>query len=113
MIRKTRLIIPLCVLVAGTATAQVCEYKPGETKYLDYIYCRYDEDSIEVIQLPEGSNWGKCIYQLQPFRPPKLLAVTKDKNGKELVSINDRAVIGNPCYLTKQHCDAALKASQQ
>ena len=113
MIRKTLLLIPAFVLVASTSVAQVCEYKPGETKYLDYVYCRYDQDSIEVIKLPEDFNWETCIYYLQPFRPPKLLAVTKEKDGKEMVSINDRSRIGNPCYLTKQHCDAALKASTQ
>jgi hypothetical protein len=42
-----------------------------------------------------------------------LLAVTREKNGKEQASINDRAQIGNPCYLTKQACDKAFKATQQ
>ena len=44
--------------------------------------------------------------------PPKLLAVTKVRDGKEEHSINSRGNIGNPCYLTKQTCDAALKAQQ-
>jgi hypothetical protein len=38
------------------------------------------------------------------------LAVTKDRDGKESHSINDRGSIGNPCYLTKQQCDKALNA---
>ena len=112
MNRKTLLFIPVCLLVASTGVAQACEYKPGETKFLDYALCRYAEDSIEVIQLPEGSNWQSCIYQVQPFRPPKLLAVTKEENGKEVASVNNRSQIGNPCYLTKQYCDQAYKASQ-
>jgi hypothetical protein len=48
---------------------------------------------------------------LQAFRPPKLLAVTKQENSSELASINDRSQIGNPCYLTKRVCDAALDAA--
>jgi hypothetical protein len=113
MNRKTLLLIPVCLLLASTSAAQTCEYKPGETKFLDYALCRYAEDSIEVIQLPEGSNWETCIYHVQPFRPAKLLAVTKVKDGKEVASVNNRSQIGNPCYLTKQYCDQAYKASQQ
>ena len=113
MNRKTLLLIPVCLLVASTSAAQTCEYKPGESKYLDYALCRYAEDSIEVIQLPEGSNWETCIYHVQAFRPEKLLAVTKDQDGKEVASINNRSQIGNPCYLTKQYCDKALAASKQ
>ena len=112
MIRKSQLLIPVLLLVAGSGMAQVCEYKAGETKYLDYALCRYDADSIQVVQMPEGSNWEECIYLLQPFRPPKLLAVTKQKNGGEVASINNRQQIGNPCYLTKQHCDRALENLQ-
>ena len=98
-------------LIANIGSARACEYKAGETKFLDYALCRYDEDSIEVVKLPEGSTWQECIYYLEAFRPPKLLAVTRMKDGKEVVSVNDRSQIGNPCYLTKRHCDAALKAS--
>ena len=112
MSQKSILLIPVLLLVAGSGAAQVCEYKPGETKYLDYALCRYDEDSIQVVDLPEGANWEKCIYYLQAFRPPKLLAVTKQQNGGEIASINNRHQIGNPCYLTKQHCDRALEAAQ-
>jgi len=112
MSQKTILLIPVLLLLAGTAVAQTCEYKSGETKYLDYALCRYDADSIQVVDLPEGATWQKCIYFLQPFRPPKLLAVTKEQDGKELASINNRQQIGNPCYLTKQHCDRALEATQ-
>jgi len=112
MIRKIHLLIPVLLLAAGSAMAQVCEYKRGETKYLDYALCRYDADSIQVVDLPDNSNWEQCIYYLQPFRPPKLLAVTKQQNGAEVASINNRQQIGNPCYLTKQYCDKALEASQ-
>ncbi len=100
-------------LTASTGAAIACEYKAGETKFLDYARCRYGADAIQVVDLPEDAAWDQCIYLAEAFRPPKLLAVTEDKNGKEKVSINDRAQIGNPCYLTKQACDKALKASQQ
>jgi len=99
------------LLTAGPALA--CEYKAGETKFLDYANCRYGEDSILVVDLPKDSSFEKCIYYLEAFRPEKLLAVTKEQGGKEVISINDRAKIGNPCYLTKQSCDKALKAQQQ
>lgn len=112
MNRTALLFISASILMAGSSIASACEYKPGETKFLDYAHCRYDADSIQVVSLPEGSTWGKCIYLLEAFRPPKLLAVTKEKDGKEMASLSDRSKIGNPCYLTKQHCDAALKASQ-
>lgn len=113
MNRKTLILILASFLIANTGAAIACEYKAGETKFLDYALCRYDEDSIEVVILPQDAVWDQCIYYMEAFRPPKLLAVTRDKNGKEVVSINDRSKIGNPCYLTKQHCDAALKASMQ
>jgi len=87
-----------------------CEYKSGETKFADYANCRYGEDAILVVDLPEGSSWDSCVYQLEAFRPEKLLAITKERDGKEEASINDRAKIGNPCYMKKQSCDAALKA---
>jgi hypothetical protein len=111
MNRKTLQIILASLLLTGTGVAMACEYKPGETKFLDYANCIYGEDAIEVITLPEDAVWEKCIYYLEAFRPPKLLGVTKDKDGKEEVSINNRKQIGNPCYLTKQRCDAALEAS--
>jgi len=98
------------LLVVSTGTALACEYKKGETKFADYANCRYGSDAILVIDLPEGSNWEQCVYQAEAFRPAKLLAVTKERNGKEEASINDRAKIGNPCYLSKQSCDTALKA---
>jgi hypothetical protein len=103
------LIITLIAVLTGS-TALACEYKAGETKFLDYANCRYGEDSILVVDLPKDSSFEKCIYYLEAFRPEKLLAVTKDQGGKEVVSINDRAKIGNPCYLTKSSCDKALKA---
>jgi len=111
MNRKTLTLTLASFLLAGSSMAIACEYKAGETKYLDYAYCRYGEDSIEVIQLPEESTWENCIYYLEAFRPPKLLAVTQDKDGKEMISINNRKQIGNPCYITKQRCDTALKES--
>jgi hypothetical protein len=101
------------VLIACTSTAIACEYKAGETKFVDYANCRYGEDNIQVVKLPEDFRWGSCVYYLQAFRPPKLLAVTQLQDGKELISINDRSKIGNPCYLTKQYCDTALKAVGQ
>lgn len=94
--------------VAGSALA--CEYKAGETQFIDYAKCRYGDDAVLVVDLPDGSSWDNCVYQLQAFRPETLLAVTRIRNGKEQHSINDRGSIGNPCYLTKQQCDAALKA---
>jgi len=101
------------LLTASTGAALACEYKSGETKFLDYANCRYGDDSILVVDLPKDSNFEKCIYYLEAFRPEKLLAVTKEQGGKEIVSINDRAKIGNPCYLTKQSCDKAMKAQNQ
>jgi len=112
MNRKTLIPTLACLLIAGTGAAIACEFKAGETKYLDYANCRYGEDGILVVDLPEDSTWEKCVFHMQAFRPAKLLAVTKEQDGKELLSINDRSKIGNPCYLTKQHCDAALEASQ-
>ena len=100
------------LLTASTGAALACEYKSGETKFADYANCRYGSDSILVIDLPEDASWEQCVYLAEAFRPAKLLAITKERNGKEEASINDRAKIGNPCYLTKQTCDAALKAYQ-
>ena len=100
-------------LTACTGTDIACEYTPGETKFIDYATCKYPEESILVVDLPEGSNWDNCVYHIQAFMPEKLLAVTKTRDGKEEHSINSRGNIGNPCYLTKQSCDAALKAHEQ
>ena len=104
------LLLASVLVMAGTGTALACEYKAGETKFVDYATCRYGADAILVVDLPEGASWDNCIYQLQAFRPETLLAVSKTRNGKESHSINDRGSIGNPCYLSKQQCDAALKA---
>jgi len=109
MNRKALRFLVASVLLAGTGIAVACEYKQGETEFLDYAICRYGEDNIEVVTLPEDNAWEKCIYYLEAFRPPKLLAVTRTKDGKEVCSINDRTKIGNPCYLTKQRCDDALE----
>ena len=109
MNRKVLNITLASLLAVGTGTAFACEYKAGETMYLEYANCRYGEDFIQVIDLPEGSNWDQCVYYSEAFRPEKLLAITKQKDGKELLSLNDRSKIGNPCYLTKHSCDAALK----
>ena len=113
MNRKVLIFIAAVVLIACANIAVGCEYKPGETKFLDYALCRYGEDAIETVNLPEDAAWETCIYLLEAFRPPKLLAVTKMQEGKELASISDRSMIGNPCYLSKQHCDRALQAAQQ
>lgn len=98
------------VLAASPASAMECKYTRGESKFVDYANCRYGEDSILVVDLPEGSAWDNCVYQMQAFMPEKLLAVTKEKDGIETASINDRTQIGNPCYMTKRICDAALQA---
>jgi hypothetical protein len=101
------------LLLLGAGSVFACEYKAGETKFLDYANCRYGEDSVQAVKLSEDSLWEACIYHVEAFTPAKLLAVTMQKDGKEMVSINDRSKIGNPCYMTKQRCDAALKASDQ
>lgn len=113
MKRKVLISIVAGILIACANIAVGCEYKPGETKFLDYALCRYGEDGIEVVALPADSTWENCVYLLEAFRPPKLLAVTKMQDGKEIASINNRAQIGNPCYLTKQYCDKALDTAQQ
>jgi hypothetical protein len=113
MNRKISSIIFAILMMGGAGTALACEYKAGETKFLDYANCRYGEDSIVVVDLPDGSGWEHCVYYLQAFRPSKLLAVTKMENGKEIHSVNDRTQIGNPCYLSKRKCDVALKAYKQ
>jgi len=111
MKRKALAITLASILMAGASTVIACEYKVGESKFTDYASCRYGEDNVQVVKLSEDSKWENCIYFMQAFTPPKLLAVTKQQDGKETISINDRAKIGNPCYITKQRCDAALKAS--
>jgi hypothetical protein len=113
MNRKTLTLTFVSLLLATTSTAIACEYKAGETKFVDYANCRYGEDNIQVVKLSEDSKWEYCIYFMQAFTPGKLLAVTQQQNGTEMVSTNDRTKIGNPCYITKQRCDAALKASAQ
>lgn len=109
---KTRVltIIFAGLLLAASGAAVACEYVKGETHYADYAKCRYGDDAVLVVDLPEDSSWDSCVYHLQAFRPEELLAVSKIRDGKEIHSINDRGQIGNPCYLTKQQCDAALKA---
>ena len=97
------------LMLVASGAALACEYKKGETHFVDYAKCRYGDDAVLVVDLPEGSSWDNCVYHLQAFRPEELLAVTKTRDGKETHSINDRGQIGNPCYLTKQKCDAALK----
>ncbi|HET6592792.1 MAG TPA: hypothetical protein VFG48_07740 [Xanthomonadales bacterium] len=108
--KRKALFIVSTLLAAGMGTALACEYKAGETQFIDYAKCRYGDDAVLVVDLPEGASWDNCVYQLQAFRPETLLAVTKTRDGKESHSINDRGSIGNPCYLSKQQCDAALKA---
>ena len=97
------------LLIASSSGVFACEYVTGETKFIDYANCRYSSDALVVVDLPEGSSWDNCVYLLEAFRPEKLLAVTRERNGKEEHSINSRGNIGNPCYLSKQQCDAALK----
>ena len=104
------LTLALALLLGGTGSALACDYKAGETKFVDYANCRYGPDSIVVVDLKDSKAWDNCIYHTEAFKPSKLLAVTKDENGKEILSLNDRSKIGNPCYLTKSKCDKALKA---
>lgn len=109
--KKTILLLALALLLAAFSNLAVaCEYKKGETEFLEYANCRYSSDALMVIDLPEGSSWDHCVYLLEAFRPEKLLAVTRERDGKEEHSINSRGDIGNPCYLTKSTCDKALKA---
>lgn len=97
-------------LLFSSGFVLACDYKAGETKYLDYANCRYGEDFIVVVDLENNAAWDSCVYYAEAFRPPKLLAVTKDENGKEVLSLNDRSQIGNPCYMVKTACDRAYKA---
>ena len=111
MNKKALFLILVSILLGGAGKAFACEYKAGETKFLDYAICIHGSDAIEEVTLPADAVWDKCIYKLEAFRPPKLLAVTRIKDGQEITSINDRTQIGNPCYLTKAKCDAALEAA--
>ncbi len=111
MKRKNLFLALAGFLAAFSGAVIACEYKAGETKFLDYAYCRYPKDAIQVVDLPENSSWDQCVYLLEAFRPPQLLAVVRERNGKEEHSINSRHNIGNPCYLSKQACDQALKAA--
>jgi hypothetical protein len=108
MKRKMTLLLIAGLFLTGTASA--CEYKAGETKYLDYAHCLYGEDQVTVAELPENTSWDRCIYRTQAFMPAKLLAVTRDRDGIEEANINCRGCIGNPCYLMKSACDRALEA---
>jgi hypothetical protein len=100
------------IMTAGLGSALACEFEAGKTHFADYAKCRYGEDSIQVVELPDGAGWEQCVYFVQAFRPSKLLAVTKMQGDREIASVNDRSQIGNPCYLTKRKCDAALEAAQ-
>jgi hypothetical protein len=100
----------LALLFAGPALA--CEYIPGTTSYLDYAHCVYGTDEVQVVDLPESSKWDRCVYRIQAFMPPKLLAITREIDGQEQAVTNVRGSIGNPCYLMKKACDAALQAQQ-
>ena len=104
------LIFCLATLLAANSKVLACEYKPGETSFLDYANCKYGAESILVVDLPKGSGWEQCIYYLQAFRPETLLAITKQQDGKEILSTNNRSQIGNPCYMMKRSCDTALAA---
>jgi hypothetical protein len=108
--------LSVSIVLAGllwSTSSFTCEYVPGESLYLDYAICRYGKDAVVAVDLPENSSWDQCVYHVQAFMPPKLLAVTRDKDGKEVCSVNARGDIGNPCYLVKSACDAALKNQQQ
>ena len=103
--------VSACLLGAGAALA--CEYRTGETKFADYARCVYGTDAVLEIYLPDNAGWDRCVYRMQAFMPAKLLAVTREGDGKEEASINCRGCIGNPCYLMKSACDAMLKAQQR
>ena len=111
--KKLGLLLALaCLLSPASVLAQNCKFTQGETEYLDWAHCRYGEDAIVAVDLSENTSWEQCIYYVEAFRPPKLLAITKQlEDGTESLSINDRTQLGNPCYLTKQKCDKALAAS--
>jgi hypothetical protein len=109
MNRKALQITFALLLISGAGTAIACDYTAGETKYLEYAKCRYGEDNVVVVELKGSPSWNSCVYLAEAFRPEKLLAVTKDDAGTEILSLNDRSKIGNPCYITKSQCDAAYK----
>ena len=110
--KKSFVIIAIAGLVAASS-APACEYKEGETLFVDYAHCLYGQDEVQVVDLPESESWERCIYRVQAFMPAKLLAITREKDGKEEASINCRGAIGNPCYLMKTRCDAALEAASR
>ena len=109
MKRTVQYLFSIACLIVLAVPVLACEYTAGETKFADYASCRYGEESIVVVDLPEGSGWEHCVYYTEAFRPAKLLAITTTENGKEVAVPNDRSQIGNPCYLIKQKCDKALK----
>lgn len=109
---KKCLPILAAMILMGAGTGQACDFTAGQTPFADYARCRYGNESIVVVDLPEGGTWQQCVYQMQAFQPAKLLAVTKKDGEREILSLNDRSQIGNPCYMTKNSCDAALKALQ-
>ena len=104
------LIALACLFAPSTVFAQNCKFVQGETKYEDWAKCRYGDDFILLVPLDEVQSWDQCVYMVEPFRPAKLLAVTREENGVETISINDRSQVGNPCYLVKGRCDKALQA---
>jgi len=112
MRRKALFLALAGLLNAFSGVAIACEYIAGETKFLDYAYCRYPKDAVLVVDLPKDASWDQCVYLLEAFRPAQLLAVVRERDGKEEHSINSRHNIGNPCYLSKQACDRALKAHE-
>jgi len=113
MLRNAIVMMLAVIFTAGASVGFACEYKKGETKYADYAACVHGKDAILVVDLPEDfHSWDQCVYLAEAWKPPKLLAITKDNGGTEQVSVSDRSQIGNPCYLAKQACDKAYKALQ-
>lgn len=110
---KYGLITIMLAGLVGTGQALACEYKAGETEFLEYAHCLYGTEQVVSVALPDDSSWENCIYRVQAFMPPKLLAVTRLKDGREEASINCRNAIGNPCYLMKSACDAAFRAQER
>lgn len=101
----------LSFAMIAAVPALACEYKQGETKFVDYAHCVYGQEQVQVVDLPEDTRWEQCVYRVQAFMPPKLLAITRQKeDGTEEATVNARGAIGNPCYLMKARCDSAFEA---
>ena len=43
------LLLAAALLTIGSGSAIACEYRAGETKFVDYATCRYGSDAILVV----------------------------------------------------------------